>query len=94
MERGFLLYFFLFISSSRRHRRRLRYLFVHDFFRIICVYICCFFALFFSSYFCSVPYIILIIFSAFLSQYAETAMLFNEYGSSYRIKARFNETES
>lgn len=39
--------FFLFISSSRRHRRRLRYLFVHDFFRIICVYICCFFALFF-----------------------------------------------
>lgn len=60
----------------------------------MCVYVVFSPCFFFSFYFRSVPYIILIIFSAFLSQYAKTAMLFNEYGSSYRIKARFNETES
>lgn len=60
----------------------------------MCVYMLFFRLVFFFLFFCSVPYIILIIFSAFLSEYAETAMLFNEYGSSYRIKARFNETES
>lgn len=57
--------FFLFISSSRRHRRRLRYLFVHDFIRIICVYMLffrlvffflfLFCSLYYSDYFLSVP---------------------------------------